>query len=98
LYKALPVLTLEQISRVLQKPIANVYEMSRARAQRPLPVFKSGKTLCSTWAKIQQWIDEGFAEKAPCVSKNMARLGRLELPTCCSGGNRSIHLSYRRTV
>ena len=26
----------------------------------------------------------------------MARLGRLELPTCRSGGDRSIHLSYRR--
>jgi hypothetical protein len=28
----------------------------------------------------------------------MARLGRLELPALCSGGTRSIHLSYRRVV
>lgn len=64
LFKELPVLTLEQISRVLQKPGKKVYEMSRARAKRPLPVFKSGKSQCSTWAKIQEWIEGGFAEKA----------------------------------
>jgi hypothetical protein len=28
----------------------------------------------------------------------MARLGRLERPTLCSGGTRSIQLSYRRAV
>jgi hypothetical protein len=64
LFKQLPVLTLEQVARVLQKPTKQVYEISRTRAKRPLPVFKAGKSLCSTWQKIQQWIDEGFAEKA----------------------------------
>ncbi len=62
-FKQLPVLTREQIARVLQKPIEKVYEMTRARAARPLPVFKSGREVCSTWAKIQAWIDEGFAER-----------------------------------
>jgi hypothetical protein len=62
LYQKLPVLTLEQIARVLQKTTAQVHEMSRARATRPLPVFRSGKTLCSTWQKIQQWVEEGFAD------------------------------------
>ena len=28
----------------------------------------------------------------------MVRPERFELPTCCSGGNRSIQLSYGRTV
>ena len=64
LFKELPALTLEQISRLLQKPIDKIYEMTRTRASRPLPVFKSGNTLCSTWAKIQQWIEEGFEERA----------------------------------
>jgi hypothetical protein len=64
LFKQLPVLTLDQIARVLQKPTSQVYEMSRTRANRPLPVFKCGKNLCSTWVKIQQWIDEGFTAKA----------------------------------
>lgn len=64
LYKQLPVLTMVQIARVLQKPIATVYEISRSRAKRPLPVFKSGRDLCSTWAKIQEWVHDGFAERA----------------------------------
>ncbi len=63
LYKQLPSLTLEQIARILQKTTAQVHEMSRARAARPLPVFRSGRTTCSTWAKIQTWIDEGFEER-----------------------------------
>jgi hypothetical protein len=65
LYKQLPALTLEQVGRILQKrTVEQVYEMTRARAARPLPVFKSGKELRSTWAKIQEWIDKGFAERA----------------------------------
>ena len=31
------------------------------------------------------------------LRKNMVRPERFELPTCCSGGNRSIQLSYGRT-
>jgi hypothetical protein len=65
LYKQLPALTLEQIGRVLQKrTVRQVYEMTRSRAARPLPVFRSGKELCSTWEKIQEWIAEGFEERA----------------------------------
>ena len=65
LYKQLPALTLEQVGRILQKrTVEQVYEMTRARAARPLPVFRSGKELRSTWAKIQQWIEDGFAERA----------------------------------
>jgi hypothetical protein len=65
LYKQLPALTLEQVGRILQKrTVEQVYEMTRVRAARPLPVFRSGKELRSTWAKIQQWIEDGFAERA----------------------------------
>jgi hypothetical protein len=65
LYKQLPALTLEQVGRILQKrTVEQVYEMTRSRASRPLPVFRSGKELRSSWAKIQQWIDEGFEERA----------------------------------
>jgi hypothetical protein len=63
LFKQLPVLNLGQISRVLQKTPAQVHEMSRARASRPLPVFRAGRSIASTWAKIQAWIEEGFAER-----------------------------------
>src|SRR5216683_4987839 len=65
LYKQLPALTLEQVGRILQKrTVEQVYEMTRRRASRPLPVFRSGKELRSSWTKIQQWIDEGFEERA----------------------------------
>ena len=65
LYKQLPALTLEQVGRILQKrTVEQVYEMTRSRAARPLPVFRSGKELRSTWAKIQEWIEDGFAERA----------------------------------
>jgi hypothetical protein len=64
LYKQLPSLTIEQIGRVLQKTPKQVQEMTRARAARPLPVFRSGRTLSSTYAKIQDWIDDGFKERA----------------------------------
>ena len=64
LYKQLPSLTVEQIGRMLQKTPKQVQEMTRSRAARPLPVFRSGRTLSSTYAKIQEWIDEGFKERA----------------------------------
>jgi hypothetical protein len=64
LYKELPVLTVDQIARVLQKPVKQIYEMSRARASRPLPVFRSGKTLCSTWDRIVAWREDGFTKRA----------------------------------
>jgi len=60
----LPLLTLEQIGRVLQKPVEQVREITRTRAKRPIPTLKVGKNLCSTWAKLQQWIEEGFTERA----------------------------------
>jgi hypothetical protein len=63
LFKELPILTVGQIARVLQKPIPKIYEMSRARCSRPLPVFKSGKTLCSTWERIVEWREKGFKER-----------------------------------
>ena len=62
-YKLLPALNLEQIARMLQKSTPQVHEMSRKRALRPLPVFKSGRQIFSTWARIQQWIDEGFEKR-----------------------------------
>jgi hypothetical protein len=63
LFKELPALTLDQIARVLQKPIKHVYEISRKRANRPLPVVRVGKSLYSTYPKIEQWIADGFAER-----------------------------------
>jgi hypothetical protein len=62
-YKQLPALNLEQISRMIQKTPAQVHEMSRKRATRPLPVFKSGREIFSTWVRIQKWIDEGFEQR-----------------------------------
>jgi hypothetical protein len=69
-YKQLPALNLVQIAKMLQKTPAQVHEMSRKRAMRPLPVFKSGREIFSTWARIQQWIDEGFEWRGiPAVQK-----------------------------
>ena len=62
-YKLLPALNLQQIARMLQKSTTQIHEMSRKRALRPLPVFKSGREIFSTWAHIQQWIDEGFEKR-----------------------------------
>ena len=62
-YKLLPALNLDQIARMLQKSNAQIHEMSRKRALRPLPVFKSGRQIFSTWARIQQWINEGFEKR-----------------------------------
>jgi hypothetical protein len=64
LYKQLPSLTVEQIGRMLQKTPKQVQEMTRARAARPLPVFRSGRTLSSTYEKIQRWIENGFTARA----------------------------------
>jgi hypothetical protein len=64
LFQALPILTLEQVARVLHKPVPEVYEMSRSRAKRPLPVFRCGKPLCSTWAAIQKWVEDGLRGRA----------------------------------
>ena len=63
LFERLPALNLEQIGRVLQKTTKEVYEITRTRTKRPLPTFKVGKTVCSTWTKIIAWRDAGFAER-----------------------------------
>jgi hypothetical protein len=62
-YKQLPALNLAQIAKLLQKTPAQIHEMSRKRALRPFPVFKCGRELFSTWARIQQWIDRGFEQR-----------------------------------
>jgi hypothetical protein len=68
-YKQLPALSLDQIARMLQKTPAQVHEMSRKRAIRPLPVFKSGREIFSTWGRIQGWIDEGFEQRSRRVQQ-----------------------------
>jgi hypothetical protein len=38
------------------------------------------------------------SRECAALPRKMARLGRLERPTLCFGGTRSIQLSYRRAV
>jgi excisionase family DNA binding protein len=54
-----PILTPEQVAERLQIKARTVYELTRRRSARPLPVLKVGKYLRFRWSEIEQWLNEG---------------------------------------
>ncbi len=54
-----PILTPEQVAERLQIKPRTVYELTRRRSARPLPVLKVGKYLRFRWSEIEQWLNEG---------------------------------------
>lgn len=64
-FKHLPVLTKNQIARVLQVPESTVLQLSRRRAKHRLPVFRVGRGIGSTYGLIEKWLQERQAEVIP---------------------------------
>jgi excisionase family DNA binding protein len=52
-----PILTAEQVSEILQLKPSTVYELTRRRNARPLPVHKAGKFLRFRRSEIERWLD-----------------------------------------
>jgi excisionase family DNA binding protein len=54
-----PILTIEQVAERLQLSPSTVYELTRRRSRRPLPVLRAGKFLRFRWSQIEAWLVEG---------------------------------------
>jgi excisionase family DNA binding protein len=52
-----PILTVEQAAEILQLKPSTVYELTRRRNARPLPVRKAGKFLRFRRSEIERWLD-----------------------------------------
>ncbi len=44
-----PILTIEQVAERLQLKPSTIYELTRRRNRRPLPVLRAGKCVSSLW-------------------------------------------------
>lgn len=51
-----PILTIEQVAERLQLKPSTVYELTRRRSRRPLPVLRVGKFLRFRWSEIEAWL------------------------------------------
>jgi excisionase family DNA binding protein len=56
-----PILTVEQAAEILQLKPSTVYELTRRRNARPLPVHKAGKFLRFRRSEIELWLDGAAA-------------------------------------
>jgi excisionase family DNA binding protein len=56
-----PILTAEQVSEILQLKTSTIYELTRRRNARPLPVHKAGKFLRFRRSEIELWLDGAAA-------------------------------------
>jgi excisionase family DNA binding protein len=52
-----PILTVEQAAEILQLKPSTIYELTRRRNARPLPVHKAGKFLRFRRSEIERWLD-----------------------------------------
>jgi excisionase family DNA binding protein len=53
-----PILTIEQVAERLQLKPSTVYELTRRRNRRPIPVLRAGKFLRFRWSEIEAWLVE----------------------------------------
>jgi len=53
-----PILTIEQVAERLQLKPSTIYELTRRRNSRPLPVLRAGKFLRFRWSEIEAWLTE----------------------------------------
>lgn len=51
-----PILTREQVADRLQLPPSTIYELTRRRNARPMPVLRVGKYLRFRWSDIERWL------------------------------------------
>jgi len=54
-----PILTGKQVAERLQVSPSMIYELTRKRSRRPLPVLRVGKYLRFRWSEVEAWLDEG---------------------------------------
>jgi len=59
-----PILTVEQVAERLQLKPSTIYELTRRRNRRPLPVLRAGKFLRFRWSEVEQWLNESREETA----------------------------------
>ncbi len=75
-----PILTPEQVAERLQIKASTVYELTRRRSVRPMPVLKVGKYLRFRWSEVEQWLDEGRRLELTPVGLAGRRFTSLSLP------------------
>lgn len=49
-------LTLQEVASRLKFTTKQVYELTRNRSKRPLPVYRAGKHLRFSWASVSEWL------------------------------------------
>jgi predicted DNA-binding transcriptional regulator AlpA len=56
-----PILTGEQVARLLQVKPSTIYEFTRRRAngRDPMPCLRAGKFLRFKWSAIEKWLEAG---------------------------------------
>jgi excisionase family DNA binding protein len=52
-----PILTVEEVAERLQLKPETIYEMTRSRHPRPIPVLRAGKFLRFRWSAVERWLD-----------------------------------------
>ena len=55
-----PILTGEQIAKLLQVRPATIYEFTRRRnnGRNPMPFLRAGKFLRFRWSEVERWLNE----------------------------------------
>ena len=53
------ILTLQEVADRLKFSTRQVYELTRQRAKRPLPMYRAGKRLLFNWLDVSTWLREG---------------------------------------